>query len=164
MRGAQEHARLWFRIVGGAIAAAGLFLPAMKAFALWDDKLTLFAEEKATRDDNVFRISKNAAPEDIGASSRGDTYRTTSLGFNFDVPVSRQRFQASFSRIDTRYDQLTALDFTGHEGRAAWLWQLGNDASGQLGYTETSALASFANVVSFANIQIRPDPLRTRQA
>ncbi len=159
MRGAQGHAGFWLRIVGGVISVAGLFLPAAEAFALWDDKLTLFAEEKATRDDNVFRISKNAAPEDIGASSRGDTYRTTSLGLNFDVPVSRQRFQAAFARNDTRYDQLTALDFTGHEGRATWLWQLGNDASGQLGYTETSALASFANIQSS-----RPDPLRTRQA
>ena len=164
MRRARGHADLWLRIVGGVIAVVCLFLPAAEAFALWDDKLTLFAEEKATRDDNVFRISKNAAPEDILAPSRGDTYRTTSLGFTFDVPVSRQRFQAAFARNDNRYDQLTALDFTGHEGRATWLWQLGNDASGQLGYTETLALASFANVVSFANIQIRPDPLRTRQA
>src|SRR5439155_18693484 len=79
--------------------------------------------------------------------------------------VSRQRFQGAFARNDTRYDQLTALDFTGHEGRAMWLWQLGNDASGQLGYTETLALASFANIVSFANPQSsRPDPLKTRQA
>src|SRR5213079_422130 len=120
---------------------------------------TLFAEEKATHDDNVFRISKNAAPEDILAPSRGDTYRTTSLGFNFDVPVSRQRFQAAFARNDNRYDQLTALDFTGHEGRATWLWQLGNDASGQLGYTETLALASFAFTQSRTL-----DRLRTRQA
>ncbi len=164
MRGTQGRAGLWLRIVGGTLAVAGLSLPAAKAFALWDDKLTLFAEEKATRDDNVFRISKNAAPEDIGASSRGDTYRTTSLGFNFDVPVSRQRFQGSFARNDTRYDQLTGLDFTGREGRAMWLWQLGNDTSGQLGYIETSALASFANIVSFKNTQIRPDPLKTRQA
>ena len=163
MRGAQGRAGLGLRIVGGVIAVAGLFLPAAKAFALWDDKLTLFAEEKATRDDNVFRISRNAAPEDIGASSRGDTYRTTSLGLNFDVPVSRQRFQAAFSRNDNRYNQLTALDFTGHEGRAMWLWQLGNDASGQLGYTETLALASFANIV-LLKTQIRPDPLKTRQA
>ncbi len=164
MRRARGHAGLWLRIASAVIAVAGLFMPAAGAFALWDDKLTLFAEEKATRDDNVFRISKNAAPEDILVPSRGDTYRTTSLGFTFDVPVSRQRFQAAFSRNDNRYDQLTALNFTGHEARATWLWQLGNDASGQLGYTETLALASFANVVSFANIQIRPDPLRARQA
>jgi exopolysaccharide biosynthesis operon protein EpsL len=164
MRGAQGHAPLGVRIVAGAIAVAGLFLPAAQAFALWDDRLTLFAEEKATRDDNVFRLSKNAAPEDIGVSTRGDTYRTTSLGLNIDVPVSRQRFQAAFARNDIRYDQLSVLDFTGREGRAMWLWQLGNDASGQLGYTETLALASFANIVAFKNSQITPDPLKTRQA
>ena len=165
MRRARGHTGLWLRIASAVIAVAGLFMPAAGAFALWDDKLTLFAEEKATHDDNVFRISKDVDPATIGASSRGDTYRTTSLGFNFDVPVSRQRFQAAFSRKDNRYDQLTALNFTGHEARAMWLWQLGNDASGQLGYTETLALASFANIASPANIQIsRPDPLKTQQA
>ena len=165
IRSPQGRAGLWLRIVGGAIGIAGLLLPAAGAFALWDDKLTLFAEEKATHDDNVFRISKNAAPEDIGATSRGDTYRTTSLGFNFDVPVSRQRFQAAFARNDTRYDRLTSLDFTGHDARATWLWQLGNDASGQLGYTETFALASFANIASFAGVQSStPDPLKIQQA
>ena len=164
MRGARGRAGLGLRIVSGAIAVSGLFLPAAKAFALWDDKLTVFAEEKATRDDNVFRLSKNAAPEDIGVSTRGDTYRTTSLGLTFDVPVSRQRFQAAFARNDIHYDQLTGLDFTGREGRAIWLWQLGNDASGQLGYTETLALASFANIVAFKNTQVTPDPLKTRQA
>jgi exopolysaccharide biosynthesis operon protein EpsL len=157
--GAQGRASLWFRIVGGAIAVAGLFLPAMEASALWDDKLTLFVEEKATQDDNVFRISKDVDPASIGASSRGDTYRTTSLGLNFDLPASRQRFQAGYTWNATRYNKFTDLDSDGHDARATWLWQLGNDASGQLGYTETFALAPFAFIQSTT-----PDPLRTRQA
>src|SRR5882762_11413347 len=159
IRGAQRRTSPWFRIVGGALAVAGLFLPAIEAFALWDDKLTLFAEEKATHDDNVFRISKDVDPAAIGASSRGDTYRTTSLGFNFDVPASRQRFQGGYTWNATRYNQYTDLNSDGHDARATWLWQLGNDASGQLGYTETFALASFAFIQSAT-----PDPLRTRQA
>jgi exopolysaccharide biosynthesis operon protein EpsL len=145
--------------VGGAIAVAGLFLPATEASALWDDKLTLLAEERATHDDNVLRISKDVDPKDIGASSRGDTYRTTSLGFNFDVPASRQRFQGGYTWNATRYNQYTDLDSDGHDARATWLWQLGNDASGQLGYTETSTLASFAFTQSRTL-----DRLRTRQA
>jgi exopolysaccharide biosynthesis operon protein EpsL len=158
-RSAQRRASLWFRIAGSTIAVAGLFLPAMEAFALWDDKLTLFAEEKATHDDNVFRISKDVDPASISSSSRGDTYRTTSLGFNLDTPVSRQRFQVGYTWIATRYNQFTDLDSDGHDARAIWLWQLGNDASGQLGYTETSTLASFAY------IQARTlDLLKTRQA
>ena len=159
-RGARGRAGLWFRIVGGAIAVTGLFIPATKAFALWDDKLQLFAEEKFTHDDNVFRLPKNLDPAtSIGSPSKGDTYRTTSLGFNFNVPVSRQRFQAAFARNDTRYDQFTDLDFTGHDARAVWLWQLGNDLSGQLGYTENLSLASFAYIQGRT-----PDPLKTRQA
>jgi exopolysaccharide biosynthesis operon protein EpsL len=141
------------------IVLGSVLMPVTKAFALWDDHLKPFVEEKVTRDDNVFRLSKDVTPEVISKPSRGDTYRTTSLGFNLDLPVSRQRFQAAFTRNDTRYDQLTALNFTGHEGRAVWQWQVGNDASGQLGYTETLALASFANIQSGT-----PNPLKTQQA
>ncbi len=136
-RGAQRRTRLWFRIAGGTIAVAGLFLPAMEAFALWDDKLKVFVEEKITRDDNVFRFSKDLDPV-------GDTYHTTSLGFNLDAPVSRQRFQVDYTWYATRFNRSPDLDFDGHDARAVWLWQLGNDASGQLGYAETSTLASFA--------------------
>jgi exopolysaccharide biosynthesis operon protein EpsL len=135
-----------------AIAAAGLFLPATEASALWDDKLKLFAEEKITHDDNVFRFSRDLDP-------MGDTYHTTSLGFNLDAPLSRQRFQADYMWNATRFNRSTELDFDGHDARAIWLWQLGNDLSGRLGYAETLSLASFAY------IQTRtPDPLKTRQA
>jgi exopolysaccharide biosynthesis operon protein EpsL len=142
----------WLRIAGGTIAVAGLFLPAMEAFALWDDKLKVFVEEKITRDDNVFRFSRDLDPV-------GDTYHTTLLGFNLDAPVSRQRFQVDYAWNATRFNRFTDLDFDGHDARAAWLWQLGNDLSGQLGYTETSTLASFAFTQSRT-----PDRLRTQQA
>jgi exopolysaccharide biosynthesis operon protein EpsL len=135
-------------------------IAATPAFALWDGKLTPFVEEKVTRDDNVFRLSKNVDPVvAIGSTDAGDTYSTTSLGINLDAPVSRQRFQAGYSFIATRFNQLTNLDFNGHDARATWLWQLGNDLSGQLGYTDNLALAPFAYTQSST-----PDPLRTRQA
>ena len=135
-----------------AIAVAGLFLPATEAFALWDDKLKLFAEEKITHDDNVFRFSRDLDPV-------GDTYHTTSLGFNLDAPVSRQRFQVDYTWKATRFNHTHELDFDGYDARASWLWQLGNDLSGQLGYAETFSLASFAYIQSRT-----PDPLKTRQA
>ncbi len=151
-RGAQRRTRLWFRIAGGTIAVAGLFLPAMEAFALWDDKLKVFVEEKITRDDNVFRFSKDLDPV-------GDTYHTTSLGFNLDAPVSRQRFQVDYTWYATRFNRSPDLDFDGRDARATWVWQLGNDASGQLGYAETSTLASFAFTQSRTL-----DRLKTQQA
>src|SRR6266704_2018224 len=92
----QGRARPRLRSLGAILFAAGLLMPVARAFALWDDKLQLFAEEKVTHDGNIFRISKDLDPE-------GDTYRTTSLGFNLDAPVSRQRFQMGYTWNATRY-------------------------------------------------------------
>ena len=131
-------------------------IAATPVFAMWDGKLTPFVEEKVTHDDNVFRLSKNVDPGPAGA---GDTYSTTSLGINLDAPLSRQRFQAGYTFNATRFKHFTDLDFNGHDARAMWLWQLGNDLSGQLGYTDNFALAPFAYTQSST-----PDPLRTRQA
>jgi exopolysaccharide biosynthesis operon protein EpsL len=141
----------------GVVAAA---VSASPALALWDGKLTPFVEEKITRDDNVFRLSKNVDPVGArGSTSPGDTYTTTSLGITLDAPLSRQRFQAGYTWSATRYSQFSDLDFNGHDARAIWLWQLGNDLSGQLGYTENFALAPFQYTQSRT-----PDPLRSRAA
>ena len=142
-----------------AIVAAGIIFPVTDALALWDNKLELFATETVTSDDNVFRSSNDSNPATVlGSSEKSDTYRTTAFGFNLNVPVSRQRFQVSAIWNNNRYQRLTNLDFNGHDGTAVWLWQLGNDLSGKLGYEETSALASFSNVGGRS-----ADPLKTRQ-
>jgi exopolysaccharide biosynthesis operon protein EpsL len=145
--------------LGAAILVACAAIPPGQALALWDDRVTPFVEEKVTRDSNVFRLSNGVDTEALpGSPSKDDTYRTTSVGLNVDVPVSRQRFQLAYSRNFFRYDQNTQLDLNGYDGRAVWLWQVGNDASGQLSYTESVALASFANIAG-----VTPDPLKTRQ-
>jgi exopolysaccharide biosynthesis operon protein EpsL len=134
---------------GAAIIVAGALVPVTNAVALWDDRLELFAAQTLTRDDNVFRISSGLDPAVVlGLSSKGDTYSTTSLGFNLDVPVSRQRFQGGVTWNKTRWDRFTILNLDGHQGRGTWVWQVGNDISGQLGYTESLILASLANVQS----------------
>lgn len=133
----------WLRAV---LVSAAVLVPVADAAALWDDKLELFVAESVIYDSNVFRISSRADPVAIvGAPSRGDTYYTTSPGFNFGIPYSRQRFVGGVKWNYTRYDRFKVLDFDGHEGRALWQWQVGNDLSGQLGYTQTLALASLAN-------------------
>jgi len=134
----------------GYIGVAAAAVAATPALALWDGKLTPFVEQKVTWDDNVFRLSSN---------SPGDTYTTTSLGFSFDAPVSRQRFQADYTWSATRFNEFTDLDFNGHDARALWLLQVGNDLSGQLGYTDNFALAPFQYTQ-----RTTPDPLRSRTA
>ena len=161
----QCRPRFWHRGLGAVIIAAGVLMPVGNAVALWDDRFELFVSQKVTYDDNVFRISDSLDPAVVlGSPSKADTYYTTSLGFNLDVPVSRQRFQAGLARIITRYDQFTVLNLdNGREGRAAWLWQAGNELSGQLGYTETLALASLANTRSGV-LSGTPNVLETQRA
>jgi exopolysaccharide biosynthesis operon protein EpsL len=147
-----------------AVVFAAILLPATDAAALWDDKVELFVAETITRDDNVFRVSSSVDPvATVGSSSTGDTYTTSSPGFNFDLPLGRQRFAGGVKWNFARYERFTVLDFDGHEGRAAWQWRAGNDWTGQLGYTETLALASLAN--SRAGILSgTPNSLETRRA
>ena len=121
--------------------------------------LTPFVEETVTTDDNVFRISNQVDPVTaIGFRSRGDTYRTTSVGLSADVPVSLQHFQASVTYNSNRYDRFHALDYDGYDLHGSWLWQVGRNLSGQLGVSDTYSLASFAEVLS-----VVPDRLHVRE-
>lgn len=143
-----------------ALLAAALLLPARDAFALFGDRVELFAQERITYDDNVFRIGRGVDPGPItGSQSKSDVYSTTTLGFNLNVPWSRQVFQGGWASNIVRFDKFNDLDLTGHEGRAAWLWQLGNDLSGQLGYTDVKAQAAFAGIGARVF-----DPITTRTA
>jgi exopolysaccharide biosynthesis operon protein EpsL len=72
--------------------------------------------------------------------------------------VSRQRLKAAYTWSDTRYSQFSYLDFTGYEGRATWQWEIAGETAGELGYSKSSTLASFANTQSTA-----PDILKTQQ-
>ena len=146
----------WLEIV--LVACAGL-VPA-GAHALWDDKLELFIQETVTHDDNVFRLPNGVNP--VGSSSRSDTIFTTSPGLELNIPYSRQRFVGGLRWNFQRYDRFKELDFDGHEARAAWLWQAGNDWGGQLGYSQTEALASLANSRTAALIGV-PNSLDTRR-
>jgi len=151
------------RDLQAAIVVAGLLAPVADAAALWNDKLEVFVSETITRDDNVFRLSDASDPVTaIGSSSKGDTYTTTSPGFRFDVPVSRQRFLGELTWNDERYNEFTVLNFTGHNGRAMWKWQAGNDLSGELGYTEVLELASLSNIQGDAQSSA-PNPLKTQR-
>jgi exopolysaccharide biosynthesis operon protein EpsL len=76
--------------------------------------------------------------------------------------VSRQRFQGGLTLNNTSYDRFTVLNFDGHDGRAVWQWQIGNELSGQLGYTETLSLASLANIQSGVQSST-PNPLKTQR-
>jgi exopolysaccharide biosynthesis operon protein EpsL len=126
-----------------------LLIVSNQSLAFFNDQLKLVYSEQLSHDSNVFRISSGRDPVSaINSSATDDTLRTTRLGIALDLPVSRQRFQAAFNRSNVRNRRFTDRDFDGHDERAAWLWQLGNNWSGQIGRSETLALAGTANTPS----------------
>jgi exopolysaccharide biosynthesis operon protein EpsL len=152
------------RWLKAALVIVAALLPAADAVALWDDKLELFISETLVHDSNVFRISDRVDPLTvIGSPSKSDTYFITSPGFALNIPYSRQRFLAGIRWDFARYDRFKVLDFDGHEGRAIWQWQAGNDWSGQLGYSESLALQSLANSQT-SILAGQPNALETQRA
>lgn len=126
------------------VLAAALPSPAL---ALWGDRLEIYAQEHVVYDSNIFRLSDVRASA-LGISEKSDSYYVTTVGLNLNVPVSRQRFRAGLALNESRFDRYKQLDFGGHDANAVWLWQLGNNLSGDLGYTSAKTLASFTNVLS----------------
>ncbi len=134
------------------LLAVGLLAASTGARALYDDRLTVFADETLSWDSNVTRVAGGFNPTTGTDLPRLRDWRAmTTVGVAFDVPVSRQRFQGGYAYNDARYHRLRELDYTGHEGRLLWLWQFGHDASGKIGYTDVTAPQTFANVQGRSN-------------
>src|SRR5437868_6467605 len=74
--------------------AASLLAWAAPSFALFDDRVELWAAENVTHDTNVLRLSKHLTPQSIGAAQLSDTIYTTHLGVSVNLPVSQQLFLA----------------------------------------------------------------------
>jgi exopolysaccharide biosynthesis operon protein EpsL len=122
-------------------------------------KITPFAEETVTNDDNLFRLSNQVDPTTvIGSASIGDTYRTTTVGLSADVPVSLQRFTATLTYNSYRYDRFTELDYDGYNLRGSWLWAIGRNLSGEIGVSETYSLTPFEELLG-----VVPDHLHARE-
>ena len=126
-----------------ACLAFGLPGPAL---ALWGDQVELFAAETLTYDTNVFRLSSGVDPNvALNSPKKSDWWSLTSLGFNVNVPIGRQRIQGGYAYNFSRYNRFSQLDFEGYNARALWLWEIGNQLNGQVGYTETKSLADYRN-------------------
>jgi exopolysaccharide biosynthesis operon protein EpsL len=144
---ASSDSGFWQRAAGasGKALAAGALIAAQPAAALWNDRIELFASEAVTWDSNIFRVSDRLDPQaTIGSSSRSDRILVHSLGATMDIPVSLQRFQAGYTWFAQRYDRFDQLDFNGHTARANWLWAVTPRMTGDIGASESKALANFA--------------------
>ena len=140
-----------------AALAAALFPSA--SWALFGDRLELWAAENVTHDTNVLRLSKTLNPLLANTQQMGDTIYSTHLGAVANLQWSQQRVTGEYTWYKSTYRYFKDFDFTGRTARANWDWVLNPGAKGTLGYVETQGLASFAN------IQNRdPDLVTTRTA
>src|SRR6185312_619157 len=136
----------------------------LPAAALFNDRVELFAAENITYDSNVFRLSKQLDPQAVlGTDHKDDWLSTTQLGFVVDAPYSLQRFQLGYTWLINRYQRFDQLNYNGHAGRAAWLWSITPELTGDVGYTDTETLANFANLGTTSAPATNRDLLRTKQ-
>jgi exopolysaccharide biosynthesis operon protein EpsL len=141
------------------ILLATLLADPTSAWALFGDRVELWAAENVTHDTNILRLSRHIDPASVGAQQLGDTFDTAKLGVSADVPVSLQRFQAAYTWQKTHYNRFSNLDFRGHLATANWAWMIDHRFYGTLGYNDSKGLASFSNIQRNAQ-----DLVTTRQA
>jgi exopolysaccharide biosynthesis operon protein EpsL len=125
----------------------GLLL-AGSALAAPEDAIRPYASYSVTRDSNLFRLQDN--PE-------SDVLKRLEAGVDIDLPISRQHLLARANVSNTRFNRFSDLGYDGRDLLGQWNWQLGNLWSGDLGYSNTRTLASFAD------IQQRLQNVRTQQ-
>jgi exopolysaccharide biosynthesis operon protein EpsL len=134
--------------LAAALAAA---LAPSASWALFSDRVEIWAAENVTHDSNVLRLSKTLNPLFAAPTQRGDTINTTHLGASVNAFWSQQHLTAEYTWYKSQYKFFRDFDFNGHTVRANLDWVLNPGARGTLGYSEAEGLASFANIQS-------PDP------
>lgn len=133
------------RRLGPALLLAVSLAAPGPAWSFFNDRVELWFSETMMRDSNVFRLSKNIDTErTLGTSNLSDRILTHTAGITASIPVSLQRFEGSYAHFWTRYQRFDQLDFDGDVARAAWLWAVTRQFNGELSYTQTTGLASFA--------------------
>jgi exopolysaccharide biosynthesis operon protein EpsL len=128
-----------------AAATLAALLPG-GAWALFNDRVELWAAENITYDSNVFRISDKVGPAGIGDTQLDDTILSTHVGVTANIPWSQQRFEGAVTWYRTKYRHFKDLDYDGHTARAVWNYSFMHRLTGTLGASETEGLASFSNI------------------
>jgi exopolysaccharide biosynthesis operon protein EpsL len=129
-------------------------LAAQNVWALGSDTVFISGYGGITYDSNLFRLPNGVQPPGPNGStaSRDAFIYNIGAGISADVPYSRQRFQANLIVNDYKYtpSSLSYLDYVGGSGRAAWLWQAGDDWSGSVAYGLSRALQTYTYTFSSA--------------
>jgi exopolysaccharide biosynthesis operon protein EpsL len=130
-----------------------LMLMASYASADAGDTFNVTAGSTLTYDSNLFRRSDSLPPvlASDGKPARSDQIIISSVTFNLNKLYSLQRFEASGSLVDNRYNNFDFLNFIAKNGSAAWNWSLTPYLYGRMSGNHTEALNNFAGLTGFIN-------------
>lgn len=141
----------------------GLALPVQEVMALGSDTVFISGNAGLTYDSNLFRLDPGR-PNPTGVDQRDTFIYRYGLGLSADVPYSRQRFRANLNITDNIYSSFHDLNYVGGGGNATWLWQVGDDFSGDLGVSVSqnqqnysyTTVSTARNVVRNINMYFDP--------
>lgn len=132
-----------YRILALGALAAG-HLPALHAQEQVDPGFTLTVGAQESHDDNLFRLSEDAAALDPGFE-RSDYITRVSLGLEQEWQWSRQTVVVDAQANHDAYANNDHLDNTSGAAGAKWQWRAGSRWAGELGGDYRKSLANFAN-------------------
>jgi exopolysaccharide biosynthesis operon protein EpsL len=106
-------------------------------------------------DSNVFRASTVIPAERFGSPTRSDLIIISSATINMRKLLGMQRFEASGTFADNRYDNHTFLTFFAKNYNAGWAWYLTPNFHGNLTTTHTESLQNFGLLTGFISSNTR---------
>jgi exopolysaccharide biosynthesis operon protein EpsL len=122
------RAQLFFLVLAGSGASG--------AWAQTQDVVKLRASVGILDNDNFFSAPTSAVSERVTSQT---------LGVNFAVPYSLQRFELDASLVSTQHQTNTNFDFTAQNYNAAWLWSVTPQLHGSLTSARTESLNATAD-------------------
>jgi hypothetical protein len=124
--------------------------PDEAAAAQRTDRLTLYAADNYTYDDNVYRLPANVdlttLPQIGRNPSRHDSIDTATAGLDGEwLTGARQSLDVDLQANYNRFFQNTDLSNVSSTDSAAWNWGLGDSLSGKIGADYDRLFGGFAN-------------------
>jgi hypothetical protein len=118
-----------------------------------DNTFDIFGADALVFDDNIYRVPSGTALQSLPGinadASRKDHINVATLGLDGEWNRGRQTFTADLQVDDNRYQRNGNLNDVSTSDKVAWLYQVGDILSGQIGAVYSQALIPFTNIVSY---------------
>jgi len=99
---------------------------------------------EATADENIFRLADNTPLVDEG--DRSDVFVRLGVGVRGNAEFSKQQVRYDLRADHYAFDQFSELDEWLYDGSVNWLWAVGSNLDGVLGYSRSRSYPDFAEL------------------